>query len=124
VSDRDAILAIVADHERGFNAKDPELLAAHYREPSWVVSARGAEVEGPAAILEQARNVPADQYARFEPGHVEFLGGDVAILHVYVRATDADGAPRDVGHRMIALYVFARAGGAWEVVARQDTLTS
>lgn len=95
-------------------------LAAHYRERSWAVSARGVEVEGRAAMREA---VPADQYARFEPGHVEFLSEDVAIMHAYVSATDAGGAPVDVGHAMIKLYVFARGdAGAWEVVARQDTL--
>jgi uncharacterized protein (TIGR02246 family) len=119
-ADRREIRAIVAEHERGFNEKDPERLAAHYRELSWAVSARGVEVEGRAEMREQ---VPADQHARFGPGHVEFLGEDVAIMHAYVSATDAGGAPVDVGHAMIKLYVFARgAAGEWEVVARQDTL--
>ena len=118
-ADRREIRAIVAEHERGFNEKDPTRLAAHYRELSWAVSARGAEVEGRAAMREQ---VPADQYARFEPGHVEFLGDDVAIMHAYVSAATADGEPVDVGHAMIKLYVFARSAGGWEVVARQDTL--
>jgi len=118
-ADRREIRAIVAEHERGFNEKDPERLAAHYRELSWAVSARGVEVEGRAAMREQ---VPADQYARFEPGHVEFLGDDVAIMHAYVSAATADGEPVDVGHAMIKLYVFARSAGGWEVVARQDTL--
>ena len=122
-ADRAAIRAIVAEHERGFNEHDPERLTAHYRALSWAVSAAGVEVEGRAAMLEQARRVPADQHARFEPGHVEFLGDDVAVMHAYVSATTAGGAPLDVGHTMIALYVFARGdGGTWEVVARQDTL--
>ena len=119
-ADRREIRTIVAEHERGFNEKDPERLAARYRELSWAVSARGAEVEGRAAMRQQ---VPADQYARFEPGHVEFLGDDVAIMHAYVSAATADGEPVDVGHAMIKLYVFARSdAGGWEVVARQDTL--
>ena len=119
-ADRREIRAIVAEHERGFNENDPERLAAHYRERSWAVSARGVEVEGRAAMREQ---VPAGQLARFEPGHVEFLGDDVAIMHAYVSATDAGGRPVDVGHAMIKLYVFARGdAGGWEVVARQDTL--
>ena len=123
-ADRREIRAIVAEHERGFNEKDPERLAAHYRELSWAVDARGVEVEGRAAMLEAARAVPADQHARFAPGHVEFLGEDVAIMHAYVSATTAGGEPVDVGHALIALYVFARgSGGGWEVVARQDTLT-
>ena len=119
-ADRREIRAIVAEHERGFNERDPERLTAHYRELSWAVSARGVEVEGRAAMREE---VPADQYARYEPGHVEFLGDDVAIMHAYVSAATAAGAPVDVGHGMIKLYVFARGdAGDWEVVARQDTL--
>ena len=121
-ADRGSIRAIVAEHERGFNEKDPERLAAHYRELSWAVDAEGAEVEGRAAMAAAARDVPPDQFARFAPGHVEFLGDDVAIMHAYVSATTASGAPLDVGHTMIKLYVFARAGATWEVVARQDTL--
>jgi uncharacterized protein (TIGR02246 family) len=122
-ADRDAIRAIVAEHERGFNEKDPERLAAHYRELSWAVDAKGLEVEGRAAMAAAAGDVPPEQFARFAPGHVEFLGDDVAIMHAYVSATTAAGEPLDVGHSLIRLYVFARAaGGAWEVVARQDTL--
>src|SRR4051794_20186440 len=100
-ADRRAIRAIVAEHERGFNEKDPERLATGYRELSWAVDARGVEVEGRAAM---ARAVPAGQFARFEPGHVEFLGDDAAVMHAYVSATDAGGAPKDVGHAMISLY--------------------
>ena len=122
-ADRASIRAIVAEHERGFNENDPERLTAHYRELSWAVDARGVEVEGRAAIAAAARDVPPEQFARFAPGHVEFLGDDVAIMHAYVSAATAGGEPLDVGHSMIKLYVFARAaGGAWEVVARQDTL--
>jgi len=121
-ADRRAIRAIIADHERGFNERDPELVTAHYRELSWAVSANGVEIEGRAAMLVAARELPTGQFARYEPGSVEFLADDVAIAHRYAQATDAGGAPVDVGHRMISLYVFARAGGRWEVVARQDTL--
>ena len=121
-ADRREIRAIVAEHERGFNDNDPERLTARYRELSWAVDARGVEVEGRAAMLEWARILPGDQLARFEPGHVEFLGDDVAIMHAYVSASDPGGRPKDVGHSMISLYVFARAGDGWEVVARQDTL--
>jgi uncharacterized protein (TIGR02246 family) len=123
-ADRREIRAIVAEHERGFNEKDPERLTAHYRELSWAVDARGVDVEGRETMRERARDTPADQQARFEPGHVEFLGDDVAIMHAYVSATTADGEPLDVGHAMVALYVFARSGAGWEVVARQDTLAS
>jgi hypothetical protein len=38
------------------------------------------------------------------------------------RAVDADGAPLELDHTMIALYVFVRDGGRWRVAARQNTL--
>ena len=63
-ADRRAIRAIVAEHERGFNENAAERLAAGYRELSWAVDARGAEVEGRAAMLEAARGVPSDLFAR------------------------------------------------------------
>ena len=121
-ADRRAIRAIVAEHERGFNEKDPARLAARYRELSWAVDARGVEVEGRAAMVEAAKDVPAEQFARFSPGHVEFLGEDAAIMHAYVSAATAGGEALDVGHAMIKLYVFARGDDGWEVVARQETL--
>jgi len=66
----------------------------------------------------------ADEYASYEPGDVEFLGDDAAILHVYARATAANGARIDVDPAMIALYVVAREAGGWQIVARQNTLVN
>lgn len=121
--DVDRIRRIIADHERGFNEKNPDLFAAHYRDRCWVVDVTGTETEGRAALLEQARTALsgpwAEQRARYSPGDVEFLGDDTAITHLYTNATTAD-----VGHAMIGLYVLARTDDTWQVIARHDTLVA
>jgi uncharacterized protein (TIGR02246 family) len=123
-----AIVAIVVAQETGFNSKDAEIFAAPWRDRSWAVSAAGREIAGRAAVLDAAEVGFAgplrDEYVSYRPGDVEFLGDDVAILHVYARATTRDGEPIDADPSMIALYVFAREAGRWQIVARQNTLVS
>jgi uncharacterized protein (TIGR02246 family) len=125
-SDIAAIEAVIADHERAFNSKDPELLASHFRERSWAVGVNGAEIAGPSALVEAARiafaGPLADDKSRYRMGDVEFLGEHVAICHMYATALTDDGAPTGPDPAMIALYVFYRDGGRWVVVARQNTL--
>lgn len=124
------IRAVVADHERGLNTNDPDLLGGHYRERSWAVGVTGAEIEGAAAIRTAmaAALAPggflADQHVRYRPGEVELLGSDVAICHVYATATDTDGRPLGPDPAMVALYVMQRVGDRWLVVARQNTLVT
>lgn len=132
MSDRDAdvraIERIVAVQQEAFNTKDPDLFASSWRERSWAVSVTGDELEGREALRAAAERgfagPLADQFARYRPGTVELLGEDVAILHVYARASDATGTPIDVGHAMVALYVFARGDDGWQIVARQNTLVT
>jgi uncharacterized protein (TIGR02246 family) len=123
-----AIEAIIAGQQDAFNAKDAERFAAPWRERSWAVNVAGVELEGRDAMLQAARDGFAgplrDQYATYEPGTVELLGDDAAIVHAYARAVEADGTPIDVGHSMIALYVLARGERGWEIVARQNTLVT
>lgn len=123
--DVDRIRQVIADHERAFNEKDPELFAAHYRDRCWVVDVTGTEVEGRTAVRERARAALsgpwAEQRARYTAGEVEFLGDDVAITHLYVDTTTATGETIHVGHTMIALYVLARTHDTWQAIARHDT---
>jgi uncharacterized protein (TIGR02246 family) len=127
-SDIAAIERVIALQEDAFNTKDAERFAEPWRERSWAVNVSGVELEGREAMLEAARHAfagpLADQYARYEPGTVEFLHDDVTILHVYARAVTADGMPIDVGHSMIALYVLVREEERWQIVARQNTLVT
>ena len=121
-----AIEAIIAEQQDAFNAKDADRFAAPWRERSWAVNVAGVELEGREAMREAARigfaGALASQYAAYEPGTVELLGEDVAIVHAYARAIDVDGTPIDVGHSMIALYVLARGRDGWQIVARHNTL--
>ena len=121
-----AIEAVIADHERAFNTKDPELLAAHFRTRSWAVGVNGVEIEGRSALVAAARAAfagpLAEGRARYRPGDVEFLGEDVAICHMYATATTDEGELIGPDPAMIALYVFCRESGEWVVVARQNTL--
>lgn len=125
-SDVAAIERLLHSQQESFNAKDADRFAEVWRTRSWSVDVRGVELEGRDSIRDAASTAfagpRADQFAAYEPGTVQLLGDDVAIVHVYARATTADGSPLDVGHSMIALYVLARAGAGWQIVARQDTL--
>jgi uncharacterized protein (TIGR02246 family) len=121
-----AIERVIADIEKGFNTNDPELSVEHFTDDASAVSVGGALASGRDALLEAHRAGFAgplrDQYARYELDDVVFLRPDVAVAHKRARATDAGGEPIDVGHAMIALYVFVKDDGRWRVVARQNTL--
>jgi uncharacterized protein (TIGR02246 family) len=121
-----AIEAVIADHERGYNTKNPDLLATHYSERSWSVGVNGVEIEGQPALVAAAKasfsGPLAEGKARYRPGAVQFLGEDVAMCHMYSTAITNDGELTGPDPAMIALYVFHREGGEWPVVARQNTL--
>jgi uncharacterized protein (TIGR02246 family) len=123
-----AIEAVLATQETAFNTNDAELFASPWRERSWAVSVTGIELEGRDAMLEAARKgfagPLAGEHASYEPGLVEFLGDDAAIVHAYARAVTAGGERIDQEPSMIALYVLARAAGRWQIVARHNTLVS
>jgi uncharacterized protein (TIGR02246 family) len=128
IEDIAALRRVIADIETAFNRNDPELLVAHFTADGTAVDVRGRLLAGRAAMLEAARAGLAgplrDQFARYELGDVTFLGPDVALAHKRATATAVDGTPQDVGHAMIALYVFVREDGAWRVAARQNTLVA
>jgi uncharacterized protein (TIGR02246 family) len=111
-----AIEAVIADHERGYNTKDPDLLAAHYSERSWSVGVNGVEIEGQPALVAAAKAAfsgpLAEGKARYRPGAVQFLGEDVAMCHMYSTAITNDGELTGPDPAMIALYVFHREGGS------------
>jgi len=121
-----AIHRVIESQQMAFNTNDADLLAEPWRERSWGVGVTGAETVGRSGVREAGKTLLAgplaDQYATYEPGEVEFLADDAAIVHVYARAVTAGGRPIDVDHTMIALYVLVREGGRWLIVARQNTL--
>jgi uncharacterized protein (TIGR02246 family) len=52
VGDSQAIAAVIAGLERGFNANDPELVVSGFAADAVVVDARGGVVAGREALLE------------------------------------------------------------------------
>lgn len=126
MSDIDEIRALVAEIEQGFNTNDAERSVAQFTDDAVAVGVNGAHNAGRDELLAAHRAGFAgflrDQYARYELGDVRFLRDDVAIAHKRAWATDAGGNDLDVGHAMIALYVFVKDDGRWQVAARQNTL--
>lgn len=127
-ADREAIAAVIADIETGFNTNDPELSVAHFAANASAVGVTGAWSAGLDALLAAHRTGFAgplrDQHARYAVGDVVFLRPDVAIAHKHAWATTPDGEPVHLDHTMIALYVLVREEGRWWVVARQNTLVA
>lgn len=126
--DRAAIAQVIADIETGFNTNDAELSVAQFAPDASAVGVTGALVSGRDALLEAHRIGFAgplrDQHARYELSDVVFLRPDVAVAHKRAWATTSEGAPLDVGHAMIALYVLVRDNDRWQVAARQNTLVA
>jgi uncharacterized protein (TIGR02246 family) len=126
MSDLAAIHAVIADIERGFNTNDVDLSTRHFADDATAVAVTGARVAGRDEIVEAHRagyaGPLADQHARYDVVDVRFVRPDVALVTKQASATDADGTPIDVGHAMVALYVFVRDGARWLVAARQNTL--
>jgi uncharacterized protein (TIGR02246 family) len=125
-ADVEAITALVADVETGFNTNDADLIVRPFLRNGTAVDVMGRQLDGLAALHEASAAGLAgplrDQYARYELADLTFLREDVAIGHKRAWATTADGEPLDVGHAMVALYVFVRVEGRWWVAARQNTL--
>jgi uncharacterized protein (TIGR02246 family) len=121
-----ALRSLIDDVEAGFNTKDAELMSQPFLRNGIAVGLTGAEVRCIDQMLEVSRAALSgflrDQHARYELGEVTFLRPDVAIAHKRAYATAADGRPLDVGHAMVALYVFLKEGDRWWVAARPNTL--
>jgi uncharacterized protein (TIGR02246 family) len=123
-----AITALIKDVETGFNTNDPELLVRPFLANGSVVNVMGVQLTGIDAMLAASRSglagALADQYAEYALADITFVRPDVAIAHKHAWATTADGTRLDVGHTMIALYVFVKHDGAWWAAARQNTLVA
>jgi uncharacterized protein (TIGR02246 family) len=125
-ADVEAINALVKDVETGFNTNDAELIVRPFLRNGSAVDVIGRQLDGLEALHRASAAGLAgplrDQYARYELADLTFLREDVAIGHKRAWATTADGTPLDVGHAMVALYVFVRVEARWWVAARQNTL--
>ena len=125
-TDVEALRAIIADVQRGFNDNDPDLLAAHFTEDGTAVNVMGALLEGRESMVRTGRELLAgplkDERARYDVRDIAFLTADVAIAHKTARAVNLGGADIDDRDTMIALYVFVRREDRWLIAARQNTL--
>jgi uncharacterized protein (TIGR02246 family) len=125
-ADAEDIRRVIADAEKAFNAKDPDLLVEHFARNVTAVGVTGALHVGRAAVLAASSSLFAgplrDQRARYELVDVLFVRPDVALARKNATAVGPDGEPLSVGHAMIALYVLVRENGRWWVVGRQNTL--
>jgi uncharacterized protein (TIGR02246 family) len=128
MTDIEDITQVIADVERGFNAKDAGLMNRHLAPDAAVVSALGVRVVGLAEIMAVSERGLAgalrDQFARYEVRDVRFVRPDVALVYKEAYAVTEDGEPVEVGHAMNALYVLVKEDGRWLVTARQNTLVA
>ena len=125
-ADVEALRAIIADVQKGFNDNDPELLVEHFIEDGTAVNVMGVLLEGRECMVRTSRELLAgalkDERARYDLRSVTFLTEDVAIAHKTARAVDVDGAEVDDRDTMIALYVFVKREDRWLIAAPQNTL--
>ena len=125
-ADIDALRAVIADVESGFNENDPDLSVEHFTADATAVNVMGALLRGRDGLLEANRRGLAgplkDERARYELRDIVFVRPDVAIAHKTARAIDRDGEVLDEQDAMIALYVFVKREGRWMIAARQNTL--
>jgi hypothetical protein len=63
-----------------------------------------------------------DSTATYEVGYVLFIRSDVAAVKVRQRPVTLDGAPIDGQNEGSPLYVMAKEGGQWCIVAGQNTV--
>ncbi|ADB48666.1 YybH family protein [Conexibacter woesei] len=124
--DEDAIRAVIADVETGFNTNDADLLSRHFAGDAKVVAAFGQTIDGREAIDEANRQGVASPFLKDATAHytvssITFVEEDVALVRKLAWSTAEDesaGKPPE----MVALYVFVRRDGRWWIAARQNTL--
>ena len=108
--------AVIADIETGFNDQRPRALVAHFTEDATAVDVAGRLLAGREALLaapargsrDRSRtSTRATSWARSRSSPRTWRSPTSAP-----GAVAPDGTPLDLGHTMIALYVFVRDGGA------------
>ncbi|EGD53656.1 YybH family protein [Gordonia neofelifaecis] len=125
-ADRDALRAIVADVERGFNTNDPDLMNKHVADDAVIVNAVGSVLRGRSEIDEAARAALANGVLREANAHyrlsdIASVAPDVAVAQKSAWSTP-EAADSGQAPEMNALYVFVKRGGRWWIARRQNTL--
>jgi uncharacterized protein (TIGR02246 family) len=121
---REAVIGVVKDLEKAFNAKDPVALSEVYAEETSWSNAVGTRLDGRAAIAEFSapamKDFLRDSYARYDVVKLLEIAPEVIAVNVAQTPTDGAGVPVH-GTRGAALYVIARRADGWKIVAGQNT---
>ncbi|MFD0854714.1 SgcJ/EcaC family oxidoreductase [Actinomadura adrarensis] len=121
---RQAVVGVVKDLEKAFNAKDPVALSEVYAEETSWSNAVGTRMDGRAAIAEFSapalKDFLRDSYARYDVVKLLQIAPEVIAVNVAQTPTDGAGVPVHGTHGA-ALYVIARRPGGWKIVAGQNT---
>lgn len=119
----EAAHAVISSLEGAFNRHDPVAISEHFAEEAAWATVMGKELAGREEIAEFGHTVIknlANSYARYDITRLVALAPDVVAVRTQQRPVDADGAPADAPAGA-GLYVIARRGDSWLIVAGQIT---
>ncbi|WP_395106791.1 SgcJ/EcaC family oxidoreductase [Actinomadura sp. SCN-SB] len=121
---QEAVTGVVKALEKAFNTKDPIALSEQYAEETSWSNARGVRLDGRQAIAESGapamKGFLRDSYARYDVVKLLEIAPDVIAVNVRQTPTDSAGSPIQ-GTGGVTLYVIARRGSGWKIVAGQNT---
>lgn len=119
----EAAHTVISSLEAAFNRHGVVAISEHFAEEAAWATVMGKELAGREEIAEFGRTVIqnlADSYARYDITRLVALAPDVVAIRTQQRPVDADGAPTDAPGGA-GLYVIARRGDRWPIVAGQIT---
>jgi uncharacterized protein (TIGR02246 family) len=122
----EAAHAVISSLEAAFNRHDPVAISEHFAEEAAWATVMGKELAGREEIAEFGRSIIenlANSYARYDITRLVALAPDVVAVRTRQHPIDADGAPTDAPGGA-GLYVIARRGDSWRIVAGQITFVA
>jgi uncharacterized protein (TIGR02246 family) len=121
----DAIRQVVATVEHSQQNEHVDEFVGLFRADAIWTTAHGKRLVGRDEIAAFTRRVlpgaMANLTATYRLEHVLFIRPDVAAVTVRQRYASLDGAPVDGHSEGSPLYVMAKEGGQWRLVAGQNT---
>ncbi|MFB9905775.1 SgcJ/EcaC family oxidoreductase [Allokutzneria oryzae] len=122
----EAIKKVVADVQHTQQNELPDEFVSLFREDAIWTTAHGRRLIGRDAISEFTHQVlpgaMTGSTATYEVEHVLFIRPEVAAVKVRQRYLTLDGEPMPGDSEGSPLYVMAKEGGQWRLVAGQNTL--
>lgn len=122
----EAAHAVIESLQAAFNRHDPIAISEHFAEEAAWATVMGKELAGREEIAEFGHTVMkslANSHARYDITRLVALAPDVVAIRTQQQPVDADGVPID-GPGGAGLYVIARRGDRWPIVAGQITFTA